>query len=103
MAHILKCHTNFAMYDGAGNPLSHLSFCFSKCIKSPTDKQLSREEKDCASSLCSPAHCIDRSVAAHQQINQSAGDLYREFTKTASNYLGRTIDEMDTYKTHEGA
>ena len=49
MAHILKCHTNFAMYDGAGNPLSHLSYCFSRCVKTPGDKDLSREEKDCTS------------------------------------------------------
>lgn len=52
MAHILKCHTNFAMYDGAGNPLSHLSYCFSKCVKATADKTLTREEKDCTSTPC---------------------------------------------------
>ena len=47
MTHILKYHLANNLQDGAGNPLSHVSYCFDKCLKNKAEAHLLDEEKLC--------------------------------------------------------
>lgn len=88
----MKFHQSETMQDYAGNPLGHLSYCFTKCVKDVRQANLSQEEETCTD------HCITKSLEANLLSNQGAGQLFNSYRQTMMVLQGRTIEEVSGYK-----